>query len=548
MRIALLLALLAFAGQSSAAPYQAAADTVDQNTRCFGVSCCPLGSALRGVNLGTHKLECRNLFEPRQDCFIDHAAARGGVQACPDGTYMRGLDGGRKLFVCCYDQSRGYTPFAAGSESLDTKGPIRYQGNLMRTCDESPSASSVMTGLDGNGGNRLLCARPDGGAPGVPALATSFAIAPEKDRSLASAFPLPNAVDPAAYREWKKANRNWIARIFNIPTSKWIALNSTGRLAPPVYQWVSKPQECPDGPCDTTVKGDKGSARRRMLKYRSPVDGRWIYAYLFTPITDIIAPIIRAPAMLVLHGHPIQDHFWDPGHGTKYATSIDAQSNYRAGAFVLAQQGLVTLAPDTRTFGQSAQPADCPGPSGNCHGVYAEARPEGRLVEEYEQDNLANLSILLDQPEVDPARVYVGGLSLGGRQALWLAALDPRLKGVYAAGSYLGYGCDSAKPSDRCQEIPALSSNLDDWHVRLSTIFDIGDFAAVTAPARILSTFGTNTSGEENYGTECYAKALNDTITTYQRLNIPSDFVHYANQGHVHQWEPDEVYSFVNGR
>lgn len=85
----------------------------------------------------------------------------------------------------------------------------------------------------------------------------------------------------------------------------------------------------------------------------------------------------------------------------------------------LAQAGLVTLAFDHRGFGESG----------------------GRRQHEDSQGKLADLraavGVLTGRPEVDPARIGVVGVCLGGGYAVRAAATDPRVNAVAGiAGAY----------------------------------------------------------------------------------------------------------------
>ncbi|QFY12996.1 alpha/beta fold hydrolase [Nonomuraea phyllanthi] len=85
----------------------------------------------------------------------------------------------------------------------------------------------------------------------------------------------------------------------------------------------------------------------------------------------------------------------------------------------LAQAGLVTLAFDHRGFGESG----------------------GRRQHEDSQGKLADLraavGVLTGRPEVDPARIGVVGICLGGGYAVRAAATDPRVNAVAGiAGAY----------------------------------------------------------------------------------------------------------------
>jgi pimeloyl-ACP methyl ester carboxylesterase len=83
----------------------------------------------------------------------------------------------------------------------------------------------------------------------------------------------------------------------------------------------------------------------------------------------------------------------------------------------------------------------------------------GTMMQRYVLDNMVRVSLLETIPGVDWGRIYTAGLSLGGWQALWTAALDRRVSRVVAAGIFKRLDkmvWQSA--DDLCQTIPALST------------------------------------------------------------------------------------------
>jgi dienelactone hydrolase len=85
----------------------------------------------------------------------------------------------------------------------------------------------------------------------------------------------------------------------------------------------------------------------------------------------------------------------------------------------LAERGFVTLAPDYPNFGSYVFDP-------YAHG-YASATMKGIVNHRRAVDLLRAL------PEVDPERIGVAGHSLGGHNALFLAAFDPRIKAVVSS-------------------------------------------------------------------------------------------------------------------
>jgi predicted dienelactone hydrolase len=92
----------------------------------------------------------------------------------------------------------------------------------------------------------------------------------------------------------------------------------------------------------------------------------------------------------------------------------EADSPYRGFASELARRGFATIAPDV---GQ--------------HDVYEEGHT---LMGERLWDAMRCVDYLESLSEVDPNRIGCAGLSLGGEMAMWLAAMDTRIKAAVSSG------------------------------------------------------------------------------------------------------------------
>jgi hypothetical protein len=128
------------------------------------------------------------------------------------------------------------------------------------------------------------------------------------------------------------------------------------------------------------------------------------------------------PAVLYMHAH-----------GGKYEIGKDELFNERGGkpvAKTLVEAGYAVMAVDTYCFGERINQ----GPvntdeSGReveqalfKHFLWRGSTLWGMLV----RDDLLALNALLARPEIDPNRVGVTGMSLGGSRTTWVGALDDR--------------------------------------------------------------------------------------------------------------------------
>lgn len=147
--------------------------------------------------------------------------------------------------------------------------------------------------------------------------------------------------------------------------------------------------------------------------------GAQVYGYLVLPHT-LVTP---APAVLYHHMH-----------GYEYGLGKDELFQHwligKEPGPALAAAGFVVLAIDTYSFGER----QTQGPAGKAesgadtelalfkHFLWQGATSWGMIV----RDDMLALNYLLSRPEVDPARVGVTGMSMGGSRTTWLGALDER--------------------------------------------------------------------------------------------------------------------------
>lgn len=169
---------------------------------------------------------------------------------------------------------------------------------------------------------------------------------------------------------------------------------------------------------------------------------RRVHAWVSSPAR----PRGRVGAVLALHGHG--------GTGEQIVKGLGLYWYGRA----FAEQGYVVISPDI--------------------GQHDLQHPDWSLMGERVWDALRCVDYLLTRPEVDPERLVVAGLSLGGETTMYVAALDPRLKAACSSG-WLTTVANMKQGHCPCWNFPGLEEH-----------FDFADIFACVAPRPLVLELG----------------------------------------------------------
>ena len=82
--------------------------------RLLGITVCPEGYAVEGLQIARGRLLCRAYGLGKADVFADYSTERDGMHACPQGTYVRGYSDAHNILICSFDISSGETRFLSG--------------------------------------------------------------------------------------------------------------------------------------------------------------------------------------------------------------------------------------------------------------------------------------------------------------------------------------------------------------------------------------------------------------------------------------------------
>ncbi len=147
---------------------------------------------------------------------------------------------------------------------------------------------------------------------------------------------------------------------------------------------------------------------RLEIKYLAEPDN-WVPALLYLPKNRPAGR--RVPAIMALHPTSPQ--------GKKNIALEDGAPANRGYATELARRGYVVLAPDYPSFG------DCP------FDIHKSKFASGTMLGIF--NHIRGVDLLAAREEVDPQRIGAIGHSLGGHNAMFLGAFDPRVKVVVSS-------------------------------------------------------------------------------------------------------------------
>lgn len=209
----------------------------------------------------------------------------------------------------------------------------------------------------------------------------------------------------------------------------------------------------------------------------------------------------RCPAVVCIHGH-----------GGTLPIVYDEKSIYKGFATELAGNNYITIA---TTVSQ--------------HVIYEEGR---MLMGERLWDLMRCVDYLESLKEVDKKRIGCAGLSLGGEMAMWLGAMDKRIKATLSSG-FLTVMDQMEKNHCMCWKFPGLRE-LADW----------ADVYSLIAPRALLCQNGLK-EPENDFTVPLARKALAEIEVIYRDFKRPGNVILIAHQG-AHEIDLPSLMNFFN--
>ncbi|WP_020618984.1 alpha/beta fold hydrolase [Paenibacillus daejeonensis] len=285
-----------------------------------------------------------------------------------------------------------------------------------------------------------------------------------------------------------------------------------------------------------TVQED-GYRREKWLIQTEP--DVWMPFYLLLP--DDLQPGERRPCMIAAHGHGTAGKLSPAGRTDipALAERIEAEHTDYGVSFV--RRGYIVLCPDARGFGERRESSGQGDEehvfmSSTCNHLNVMAISMGlSLTGMWTWDLQRLIDYIGTRQDISQDHIGCCGLSGGGLQTLWLAALDERVSCAIVSGYFYGYKDALLKLYNcSCNYVPGL------WeHV------DMGDVAALIAPRALLIETGDQDPLNGERGVDNVTEQVEITARAYRLTGAGDRFVHHVFAG-GHVWNGEQSYDFAN--
>lgn len=206
----------------------------------------------------------------------------------------------------------------------------------------------------------------------------------------------------------------------------------------------------------------------------------WKEIELASTATRRIKAVVTIPKEVGKHPAVVCIH----GHGGNRNIVHDRKGLYRGFAAELAERGFVTIATDV--------------------GQHELADKNRTLPGERLWDLLRCADYVASLPEVDTNRMGCSGLSLGGEMAMWLGAMDPRMKVTVSSG-FLTTVANMRDKHCPCWEFPGLTDN-----------FDFADTFTLIAPRALMCQNGQRETTGGGFPVDIAQRVMTEIQSNYK--------------------------------
>jgi dienelactone hydrolase len=256
------------------------------------------------------------------------------------------------------------------------------------------------------------------------------------------------------------------------------------------------------------------------------LDGLWLPCFVLVPRT----PGPR-PAVLCLHGHGMSKDILAgvPRDDRERELLATLRGDY---AVRLARAGFLALAPDGAGYGDRQEQGSEGWAQNPCQHLFVNALSlglslQGIRVWEFQRA----LGYLAARPDVDPKRIAAAGLSLGCEHAMYVGALDDRVRAAVLSCCLWAIIPDAKRISwCPCLFSPGLFAAMD-WP----------DIAALIAPRPVQLQFG-----DRDYVPLDLARQAQALLQRAYRLaDAPEEALNYDEFGGAHEFHIEAAVPFL---
>ncbi len=219
------------------------------------------------------------------------------------------------------------------------------------------------------------------------------------------------------------------------------------------------------------------------------------------------------------------------------AEAID-KYNYDYG-LQIAKRGYVAICPDCRGFGERRDIAKQGSEffmEGSCYNLAHIAESLGMTVIGMNTWDLFRLiDYIEERDEWDSTNISCLGFSGGGMQALWLAALDERIKKVVISGYMYGFKDSHLYLNNNC------SCN---YVPRLWEKVDMGDIAALIAPRKLIIQSCSEDHLNGPRGMDNVNEQIDIIRKAYDFFDAKDNLIHDVYPGE-HKWHSEKLDEYL---
>ena len=283
----------------------------------------------------------------------------------------------------------------------------------------------------------------------------------------------------------------------------------------------------------------EGITREKILIQVEPKV--WMPVYILIPDKPLITQgkkrVIIAP-----HGHSSAGKYAIAGREDISAVKDTIRRFNYAYGLEMAKKGYVVFCPDARGFGERREKAKQTDKeedflTSTCFHLAHMALPLGEtVVGMCTWDLMRLIDYIETRVDLDSEKIGCIGFSGGGMQALWLAAIDERVKYTMISGYFYGYKDSLLELNGNCScnYVPHL------WEY-----VDMGDIGALVAPRPLIIESGTKDHLNGKRGIENANEQVEITRKAYELFGESKRLVHHIGESE-HRWQAIQIDEFLD--